>query len=862
MRESILDKLFIIDGNSLINRAFYALPPLAASDGKIYNAVYGFMNIMIRLITEHKPKYLAVAFDVGRKTFRHAIYSDYKGTRKGMPNELASQLPVLKGILKDMNVLCLEQEGVEADDIIGTLSKRFDVDKVIVTGDKDCLQLISDNTSVWLTKHGISDIVDMNARHLKEEMGLVPSQIIDLKALMGDASDNIPGVMGVGEKTALGLLSQYSTLDGVYNNISEITGKTKEKLERDKQMAYLSYELATIKLDVTIPCELEECKYTFPVPLAVYKKFEAYEFKSLLKRADLFEGEFVTEVPKLAKIKQTEVSDQAALARLVIACANAKKLAIHFEDTLNISFDGKLEYVVKLRQDLIPEGLEREEVLNGLNAILADANAEKIVYCKKDFLKKMSLYGVGASNIGFDVSLAVYLINSNVKTDRPERVFEFLSLPADTPASALFLAEVMLRERLVAQGLDKLYFDLELPLEDVLLSMEREGIKIDVEFLNELGKKLEVELKELTKSIYIEAGSEFNINSPKQLAEILFVKFGLSTANNKKQSTAVDVLESLVSAHPIVPLLLRYRKISKLSSTYVEGLKPFINQKTHKIHTTFNQTLTMTGRLSSNEPNLQNIPIRSDEGRILRKMFVASAEDRKLLSADYSQIELRLLAHYSQDKNLVKAYKEGKDIHAITASEIFDKPLGKLTDDDRRNAKAVNFGIIYGISAYGLANNTGIDAKDAKKYIDKYFETYPTIKGFLDSSIADAKSKGYVSTLLGRRRNIDEVFSANRNVASFGERAAMNMPLQGSASDIIKLAMINVTKKLNEQRLDAKLILQIHDELMFDVAEKDVRALATLVRKEMESALKLNVPLVADVKAGKNWFDMEPINKE
>ena len=851
-----MDKLFIIDGNSLINRAFYALPPLAASDGKVYNAVYGFMNIMLRLITEHNPTYLIVAFDVGRKTFRHAIYADYKGTRKGMPPELAAQMPLLKGLLKDMNVMCLEQEGVEADDIIGTISKRFDVPRVIVTGDRDCLQLINETNTVWLTKHGISEIVEMNERHLKEEMGLVPSQIIDLKALMGDASDNIPGVKGVGEKTALGLLAEYGTLDNIYDNINAITGKTKEKLQNDKQMAYLSHVLATIKTDVTIPCELCECTYQFPLSLAVYKKFEAYEFKSLLKRADLFAGEFVSEKPKQAKIKEVIIETEPALEKLIAECLGAKKLSLNFGDSLNISLDGKTEYVVKLQRDLIPEGIKLERAFEMLSSVFNNNQISKIVYCKKDILKKLEFYNVSVSNITFDISLAVYLVNSNVRTDKPERVFEFLDLPIETPASALFLAREILNKKLSDKNLNKLYFDLELPLEDILISMEHEGIKIDVAFLNELGKKLDIELTELIKSIYIEAGVEFNINSPKQLGEVLFDRLGLSTAGNKKQSTAVDILESLSGAHPIIPLMLRYRKISKLSSTYVEGFKPFINAQTHKIHTTFNQTLTLTGRLSSNEPNLQNIPIRSDEGRILRKMFIASDEDRKLLSADYSQIELRLLAHYSQDKNLVKAYKDGQDIHAITASEIFDKPLDKVTENDRRNAKAVNFGIIYGISAYGLANNTGIDAKDAKMYIDKYFETYPTIRSFLDSSVAEVKSKGYVTTLLGRIRNIDEVFSSNRNVSSFGERAAMNMPLQGSASDIIKLAMINVTRELAKHKLDAKLILQIHDELILDVASSDVKAVAKIIKKEMESVIKLNVPLVVDISAGSNWLEM------
>ncbi|MCL2540528.1 MAG: DNA polymerase I [Firmicutes bacterium] len=854
-----MERLFVIDGNSLINRAFYALPPLAASNGKVYNAVFGFVNIVLRLITEHKPDYLIVAFDVGRKTFRNAIYNEYKATRKGMPAELAAQLPVLKSVLSDMGIKMLEQEGVEADDIIGAVTKTFDVAQVIVTGDKDCLQLINDKTTVWLTKHGISEIVEMNKRHLKEEMGLVPAQIIDLKALMGDASDNIPGVMGIGEKTALGLLAEYGSLDNIYNNIDKITGKTREKLETDKQMAYLSQVLATIKTDITIPCSLNECRYKFPLPLAVFKKFEEFEFKTLLKRNDIFEGGFAVKPVKSVSVKKSEINSLEELSKLAADIIRAGRFSFIWDADIFVSIDGKTEYQIKLQQGLIPEGIKLEVVLEVLKPLFENEKLSKTLYAKKDMLKKLGRFGINAVGVEFDVSLAIYLTNSNIKTEKRDSALEHFNLPADAPASSMILAEELLRNKLKEKKLEKLYFDLELPLEDVLLAMEAEGVRVDVDYLNTLGKRFEAELKELVAAIQAEAGQEFNINSPKQLGEVLFTKLGLSTAGNKKLSTDVDVLKSLQNAHPIIPLLLRYRKVAKLLSTYVEGLKAFINPKTQKVHTTFNQTLTLTGRLSSNEPNLQNIPVREAEGRLLRKIFTASAPGRVLIGADYSQIELRLLAHYSSDRNLVRAYKMGEDIHSLTAAEIFDKPYSKLTPEDRHNAKAVNFGIIYGISAYGLANNTGISPQDAKVYIERYFDTYPTIKDFLDSSVKDAKTKGYVSTILGRIRNIDEVFSSNRNVANFGERAAMNMPLQGSASDIIKLAMLNITKKLAGQKIDAKLILQIHDELIFDCSEADGDKAGKLIKQEMENVIKLKVPLVADLKMGSNWLEMEAI---
>jgi len=847
-----MKKFVVIDGNSLINRAFYALPPLAASNGKIYNAVYGFTNILIRLITEHKPDYIAVAFDAGRKTFRNDIYADYKGTRKGMPEELAQQMPVLKDLLKKMNIKIIEKLGIEADDIIGTLcnkSNSKDIQNIIVTGDRDCLQLINFNTEVWLTKHGITDIVTENERQIIEDFGITPSQVIDLKSLMGDSSDNIPGVPGVGEKTAMSLLNEYGTMQNIYANIDKIPGKLQQKLIDGKQFAEMSYTLATIVKDCDIDFKLADCDYDYPFKPTVREAFNTCEFRSLLKKSELFTLSADNINYSIKQVKNIEVSLND-LAKILQENENKKQISFFInENHIDFAFDDTTNFELPI----VPTSL-KDYVLPFEKTFL-DKNILKIFYSKKLMLHTLGELGIKQNN-SVDVSLGVYLINSNVREDEPNYMLDFLALPKNTLGTSLILSwEYLLRE-LPNKKLDKLYWNIELPLVDVLYDMEITGFCIDQKVLQELAPKYHEELENIKQKIYQITGKTFNVSSPKQLGQVLFEDMKLSDKGNKKHSTAVDKLEILYDDSPIIPLLLRYRQISKLLSTYIDGMKNYIDAD-GKIHTLFNQTLTVTGRLSSNEPNLQNIPIRSEEGKELRKMFVPSSKDNILLCADYSQIELRLLAHYSGDYNLCMAYRNNEDIHASTASQIFGVPQNKVTDNQRRAAKAVNFGIIYGISPYGLARNIGnISPKEAEIYINKYFATYPTIKDFLNSSVENAKRNGYVSTLFGRIRNIDLGTESKRENA-FGERAAMNMPLQGTASDIIKIAMLQIFDEFKQKNLKAKMILQVHDELIFDLPKNELETVYEIVKDKMENVIELHVPLTVSISTGKNWYDCD-----
>ena len=840
-----MDKIVIIDGNSLINRAFYALPPLRASDGKIYNAVFGCCNIITKLIQEIKPEYMVVAFDHARKTFRNEIYADYKGTRKGMPEELAQQMPVLKSTLNAMGIKCIEKDGIEADDIIGTLARRFS-DKIrciILTGDRDCLQLIDEEVEVWLTKQGISNIVSENLRQLKEDFGLTPSQVIDLKGLMGDASDNIPGVPGVGEKTAMKLLEQFGTLENIYKNIDKIPGKLGQKLAENKDLAEISYILATIKTDCDIDCKLEDCKYTFPFSEDVRKLYIKYEFRSLSQRDYLFNSQEKDE----NNAKNIEISIKN-LKNTIKSNGELEFLAFYTNGTeMHIAVDKVNNYVLT--------NVAENEVLTELKEFFENEKIKKIFYSKKVMLHKLCKLGLKLNN-AFDVSLGVYLINSNVREDDPRFMFDFLNLPTQTYATSLLEGWDYVLEELPKKGLDKLYFDMELPLVDVLFDMEETGVKVDIAVLDELAPRYKKELDALTNQIYDFAGQVFNIYSPKQLGKVLFEDMKLSDKRNKKHSTAVDKLMEIAYLHPIIPAILRHRTVSKLLSTYLEGIRQYVGND-GKIHTIFNQTLTVTGRLSSVEPNLQNIPIRTDEGRELRKMFVPSSEENVLLCADYSQIELRLMAHYSEDYNLCMAYRNGVDIHALTASKLFGVPASEVTDLQRRTAKAVNFGIIYGISPYGLANNLGnITAEQAREYIDAYFTTYPTIQKFMEKSVEDAKNQGFVTSLFGRIRNIDLSTNSKKENA-FGARAAMNMPLQGTASDIIKLAMIDIHKALKDKNLKTKMILQIHDELIFDVPKNELETVYEIVKNKMENVVELHIPLIVAINYGKNWFECD-----
>ncbi len=850
----IMEKLVIIDGNSLINRAFYALPLLSNKNGEFSNAVFGFTTMLLKTIQEHNPTHIVVAFDYGKHTFRHDLYADYKGGRKGTPEELKSQFPILKRLLNAMKIKLFEKEGIEADDIIGTLAKKFQVPTIIVTGDKDALQLIDDTTEVWLTRKGLSEVATMNKQTLFDEYKLEPWQIVELKALMGDSSDNIPGVKGVGEKTAINLLEQYGSVDNIYKNIDDIKGKLQEKLIQDKDSAYLSQTLATINTNVDLVANLDDFEYEYPFGQEVYEIFREYNFNSLLKRPEIFAGDYAPVKKVVAKKDLEVISTLDRLKEVVSTISDSDYFYLEIDGTISFSINGKTEYQISLDGDLLSASLEIADVLAVLKSILQNDNIKKSVYDKKALMHILQKYDITLKGVEFDCLLAYYLINVGDKNLTKTSLTEDLELDPKFSAANLHEITAELKQQIVDCQLDKLYYEVEYPLIDVLFSMETIGFKIDVDVLEDLSQQYKQELVDLTQKIHDLAGGEFNINSPKQLAKLLFEDLGLKAFNNRKQSTSIEVLEEIVDQHPIVPLIIRYRKIQKLSTTYLEAFKPLITDG-NIIHTLFNQTLTTTGRLSSSEPNLQNIPTRDEEGKFLRRMFIPSREDGYLVSADYSQIELRLLAHFSNDPNLLNAYIYEQDIHTQTASEVFGVSVGDVTPKMRRDAKAVNFGIIYGISEYGLAQNIGCSRKQAKEYIDIYFERYPMVKQYMDNNVAITKKQGYGTTLLGRRRKINEISSTNYNIRQFGERASMNMPLQGTASDIIKVAMNKVYNALKQNNLKSKLILQIHDELIVDCDKDEVTQVVNILREEMEGAVRLSVPLKVDVNMGRNWFD-------
>ena len=849
-----MDKLVVIDGNSLINRAFYALPLLSNKDGEYSNAVYGFVNMLIKIIQEHNPTHIGVAFDYGKKTFRNGMYAEYKGTRKPTPTELKSQFPILKEILKLMNIKFIEIEGIEADDIIGVLSRKFDYKTVIVTGDKDSLQLINNDTEVWLTKKGITEIQYMTEETLKENMGIEPYQVIEMKSLMGDSSDNIPGVAGVGEKTALDLLNKYQTLDGVYEHIDEIKGKLQEKLINSKDNAYLSKQLATIITDYKIDVELDDFKYEFPFSKDVYAFFEKYDFNSLLKKPELFNGVEIDEVFEQYSANLIEIADEETLKNTIKFIEKAKKFNFDIGENFSFAYDKNCEYVINFEDGFLAK-LSYETVLRTLKPVFENEEIKKVVYDCKLLKHQLAEFDIKLNGVVFDCMLGEYLLFAGEKQQTKLDLINQNRLNDKYMSINLFYLKEDIEKRLKEKNLDKLYYEIEFPLIDVLYDMECVGFKIDTNVLEELSAKYSEELNELTKEIYLQAGEEFNVNSSKQLAVILFEKLGLNVKQNKKMSTAIEILEQIYDMHPIVPLIIRYRKIQKLSTTYLEAFKGIYDPKTAIIHTMFNQTLTATGRLSSSEPNLQNIPVRDEEGKFLRKMFVSSFEGGKLISADYSQIELRLLAHFSQDPTLLSAYIENKDIHTQTASEVFDVPFDMVTSQMRRDAKAVNFGIVYGISDYGLAQNINCSRKQAKEYIDKYFERYSKVKEYMNSNVQFVKDFGYITTLYGRRRIVRDIYSSSYMARMFAERVAMNMPLQGTASDIIKIAMNNVYNALKAGEYKSKLILQVHDELIIDAPSDEVEKVMDLLKNCMEKAVELSVPLTVDVSSGDNWFE-------
>ena len=853
------DKLLIIDGNSLAFRAFYALPPLTNHEGVVSNAVFGFCNMLVKAIAEIKPKYIAVAFDYGKKTFRNDMFDMYKGNRKATPPELKLQFPILKEVLKSMNISTIEISGYEADDIIGSLTKLYDVHNIILTGDRDSLQLINQNTYVMLTKKGISETVLYNTKQLMEDFSVEPYQIIELKAIMGDASDNIPGVKGIGEKGALNLLDKYKSLDGVYENIDELKGKTKEYLVDQRDMAYLSKALATIDTTVKLNVDLDSLTYDFPFNEEVMAYFKRYQFNSLLKRKDLFMESAFEKILELTKNENVIVEDVSNLQKLknaVDILLKETEVAIYIDDNIVSMSANNIEYNLTFGTDLFSEQLTYEQVFETISPLLLDKKVNKVVFDFKQLLHKLYKYNYSINQVNFDVMLGRYLANQNAKVGASfvDVCNEFM-LDETKYASNIMIMYKMLLEKLKSLELFNLYYDIELPLVRVLFDMETQGVKLDRQYLNELTTKYEAEVDSLTKEIYELAGKTFNVNSPKQLADVLFNDLGIKAYNNKKNSTKVEVLNDIVDAHPIVPAIIKYRQIYKLYTTYIKAYGEIIDPNNDKIYTVFNQLVTATGRLSSSEPNLQNIPVRSEEGANLRGLFVSSFENGKITGADYSQIELRLLAHLSNDENLINAYKLGEDIHAITASEIFGVSLHEVTSDMRRSAKAINFGIVYGISDYGLSQNINTSVQTASNYISKYFDRYPNVKKYMDENVEFAKANGFVKTMYGRIRSMPDINSSNYNIRMFNERAAMNMPLQGSASDIIKLAMIKVYNELNKQNLKSKLILQVHDELIVDTAFDEIEIVKSILKNAMENVVELRIPLIVNVAQGDSWKD-------
>ena len=847
-----MDKLVLIDGNSLLNRAFYATPVFSTRDGRPTNAIFGFIKLLFKVLSDVKPQYLIVAFDLKAPTFRHKMFDGYKATRKPMPDELAAQVEPLKELLAEMHIAMCSKEGLEADDIIGTLSNKFDVHSYIYTGDRDSYQLVDEKTDVCFTRKGVSDLIKLNAGNFRAEVGLDPAQIVDLKALMGDKSDNIPGVPGIGEKTARGLIEKYGSLDGVYANLGEIKGAVKTKLEDNRQSAYLSYKLAKIDRNCDIDIDISVCTPPQRFSAAVKKMFSAFEFRSLLKE-DIFEEvngaeEGSVNYPELIKDSSAEQFFDAAKA------ADGRYFVVFGDCCLHVWF-GKEEHELSLSASLLDDYLDHGQFVSCLKFLFSDDTNTIIIDDFKSAMHSLAGYGVECRCKFEDLSLIVYLCGES-GGETLKKLCDNRMLDYNYRAFCVGMLYEEYKKSLEESGCMRLYEEIEKPLVKVLYDMETEGVTVSSDELEKLGKKYSAIIAELTAEIHADCGCEFNINSPSQLGEVLFEKLGLKSGKrgrNGKYSTNADILEKLAEENPVAGKVLRFRFYQKLLSTYIDGMRPFIG-KDGLIHTTYNQTITATGRLSSANPNLQNIPVREEEGKELRKVFIPRSGN-VFIDADYSQIELRLLAHFSGCKELIQAYNEGKDIHSITASQVFGVAPEDVTPKMRREAKAVNFGIIYGISEYGLARNLGIPFSTAKEYIERYFATYSAVKDYMNANVEFAREHGYVSTLTGRRRFIPELKSANVNIRQFGERAAMNMPLQGSSADIIKIAMINVERRLQSEGLHAKLILQVHDELVLDCPLEEKDRAAELLQHEMENAVKLEVPLTVEVHSGNNWYD-------
>lgn len=864
-----MKKLLILDSNSILNRAFYGVRYLSAKDGTPTNAIYGFLNILLKLIKEQEPDYICAAFDVKAPTFRHKQYEGYKAQRKPMPEGLAAQMPLAKDVLRAMGVTILEKEGYEADDIIGTVARLCEESEIscfIATGDKDDLQLASDKTKVILTvtKSGYNETIIYDDKAVKEKYRVTPTEFIDVKALMGDPSDNIPGVKGVGEKTAMSLIEKHHSIEYIYENIDGIglKGAMLQKMKDGRKMAFMSKELATINRNTPIEFNAEECVFDgFENNGELYEILKRLELNSIIKKLDLSGGDNVKENEDIFKDFSYQVGD--------------KNMISGDKVTVVLDFDGD-----NISSAAVGAG-NNAVVLNeqdDIKELLEDDSIAKVMFDVKEAIVKLNCR-IDIKNIADDTAIAAYLVDpakneytieklaseyfgtviekpevkqlsllDDVETDRSEYLAKC--------AVALGVLNERIGDKIKENGQEKLYHEVELPLVTVLAHLEINGFLVDDNQLKEFADKLGEKIDALTNEIYMLAGEEFNINSPKQLGVILFEKLELKPVKKTKTgyATNADVLEKLRDKHPIVNFIMEYRQLAKLKSTYCDGLRAVVNPNTHRIHSVFTQTVTVTGRLSSTEPNLQNIPTRTELGREIRKMFVAK-EGYVLVDADYSQIELRVLAHIANDETMINAFRNNEDIHAVTASQVLGIPLEDVTKEQRSSAKAVNFGIVYGIGEFSLAQDLHISVKEAKAYIESYLEKYHGVRNYMESIKEQAKKDGYVKTMLNRIRYIPELKSPNYNIRQFGERVALNTPIQGTAADIIKLAMVRVDNRLINEGLKSKLILQVHDELIVEAHKDEVDKVKQILSEEMQSAMELNVPLKVDMSTGHSWYD-------
>ena len=862
-----MEKLLILDSNSLMNRAFYALPPLTTSEGISTSAIYGFMNMLLKMKEEIKPDYIVAAFDRKAPTFRHKEYSDYKAGRKKMPAELAMQFPIIKDILKNLAIEIYEIDGFEADDIIGTvanLCEKEGIEVYVVTGDKDALQLVSENINVIITKKGVTETEEYNKQAFIHEYKITPKQFIDVKGLMGDKSDNIPGVPGIGEKTAFKLIQTYGSIEEVLNNVENVNGKRlKENLEEYREQALFSKKLATIITEVPIDINLEDIKSNENFNKeALKEQLMKLEMKKLLykiigedeKKEISINKETINTLDALKKTLE-EIKDEAFFTYTVLDSPIFSKIRI---DKIFLGQENQSKEICI--DEIIEEN--KEEALKIIKSFMENENIKKVIHDSKAIITILSKENIELKGLEFDTAIAAYLLDSSKgKYELNSLISRYLleDVEEDNFFNLSFYIKPLylkLKELISKDNMDELYYTIELPLVYVLSAMEKEGFNIDKLMLDELQNNFTTEIDKTQKEIYNLAEEEFNISSPKQLGKILFEKLDLPVIKKTKTgySTNAEVLEQLKDKHPIIEKVIYYRQITKLNSTYVEGLKNVVDSD-GAIHSSFNQTVTTTGRLSSTEPNLQNIPIKYEMGREIRKVFIPKEKGDIILSCDYSQIELRVLAHMANDENMINAFKHHSDIHRKTASEVFNTPFEEVTPVMRSRAKAVNFGIIYGMSDFSLAQDLKISKKEAAEYMAIYFDRYPNIKSYLNETVEKAKEDGYVLTILNRRRFIPEIKSSNKIVKALGDRLAMNAPIQGSAADIIKIAMVKVYNRLNKEKLKSKLILQVHDELILNVKENEEEKVRALVKEEMENAVKLKVPMEVDINEGSTWYE-------